>query len=72
LVTDLTDILTSAFILRPVLILFHHQLPSRIGDKCRLDKHSHRYICHLSSPTISPWRQTWQTFSRMHLFSSKF
>jgi hypothetical protein len=48
-----------------VLELFHHQLPHRTGD--RLDRHSHRYICHMSSTTILPWRQTWQTLSQVHL-----
>ncbi len=57
-------------VLHRVLEIFHHQLPLRLGD--RLDRHSHRHISYLSSPTISPWRPTWQTFTQVHLFSSPF
>ncbi len=65
--TDMSDTLTGTSVALRVLKLFHHQLLSRIGD--RLDRHSHRYICHLSSPTTSHWRQTWQTLSQVHLSS---
>ncbi len=61
--TDLTDTR------RGTSVICHH-LPRRTGD--RLDRHSHRYICHLSSAAILPWKLICQTLSQVHLFSTEF